>query len=132
MNAFSRKFAQIALIAIFASPVTLLAADIDANDHNSHHPAQAQAAATTDKSTQETGNQIQERMQTRMLAMRNTSDPAARQDMMMAQMQDMSAMMANMGTGCPMMAQGMMGGKGGMMGSKGGMMGDNMPGKSAK
>ena len=73
-------------------------------------------------------------MHARMLAMQNTSDPQARQTMMMAQMQDMTDMMTLMGSGCPMM-QGMgdmMGGQGGMMGGQGGMMGQPMNEKPAK
>ena len=145
MNKLSRKILQVALISAMASPLTLLAADQATDDHNSHHPAPAQSAATPKKSAQNQFDHIQENMQARMLAMQNTSDPETRQAMMMAQMADMSSMMAGMTSGCPM-AQGMMGGgkggmmsgmmgggKGGMMnGQKGGMMGDNMPGKPAK
>ena len=124
MNILARKSLQIALISLFAAPLAALAADAPGTDHDSHHPAQAQSATAPEKATPQMGNQLQEKMHARMLAMRNTSDPEARQAMMMAQMDDMSAMMANMGSGCPMMAQDMMGGgKGGMMG-KGGVMGN--------
>lgn len=107
------RIATFILISAFAAPAAVLAADKAANP-DPHHPAQAQSAAAPEKSSQAAAGQIQERMHARMLAMRNTSDPQARQDMMMAQMQDMTEMMAMMGSGCPMM-QGMMGAQGGMM-----------------
>ena len=59
---------------------------------------EAQSAEATDKATQAAAGQIRERMHARMLAMRNISAPQARQEMMMAQMQDMTEMMAMMGS----------------------------------
>ena len=115
--------AMFILISAFAAPAAVLAADKVA-DPDPHHPAQVQPAAAPDKSSQAAAGQTQERMHARMLAMRNTSDPQARQEMMMAQMQDMTEMMAMMGSGCPMMQD--------MMGGQGGMMGGPMKGKPSK
>ena len=100
-----KRIAALILLAALATPAAVLAADPDP-----HHPAQAQSAKVPGKLSQAAAGQIQERMHARMLAMRNTSDPQTRQEMMMAQMQDMTEMMAMTGSGCPMM-----GGQGGMM-----------------
>ena len=108
-----KRTAALILLSAIAAPAAVLAAD-KAAIPDPHHPAQAQSAKAPDKPSQAATGQIQERMHARMLAMRNTNDPQARQEMMMAQMQDMTEMMAMMGSGCPMM-QGMMGGQGGMM-----------------
>lgn len=116
MTTLSRKIFQVALISALASPLSLLAADKPAIDHDSHHPAQVPAKMMNEDAAQNSTSQLRENMHARMLAMRNTSDPEARQAMMMAQMADMSTMMAGMGSDCPM-AHGMMKGK------KGGMMG---------
>ena len=126
MKTLSRNIAKLILISAFAAPAALLAAD-KAAAPDPHHPTPVQSAKTPDKTTQAAAGQIQERMHARMLAMRNTSDPQARQTMMMAQMQDMTDMMTLMGSGCPMM-QGM----GDMMGAQGGMMGKPMNEKPAK
>ena len=126
MNNLSHNIAQLILISAFAAPAALLAAD-KAIPSDPHHPTPVQSAKTPDKTTQAAAGQIQERMHARMLAMRNTSDPQARQTMMMAQMQDMTDMMKLMGSGCPMM-QGM----GDMMGGQGGMMGKPMNEQPAK
>ncbi len=126
MRNLSRNIAKLILISAFAAPAALLAAD-KAAAPDPHHPTPVQSAKTPDKPTQAAAGQIQERMHARMLAMQNTSDPQARQTMMMAQMQDMTDMMTLMGSGCPMM-QGM----GGMMGGQGGMMGQPMNEKPAK
>ena len=132
MNLLSRKIMQVALISVFATPLSVLAADKADNDHDSHHPAQAQSANAPEKAAPDANNKIRENMQARMLAMHNTTDPEARQAMMMAQMDDMAAMMANMGSGCPMMGGGQGGMMGGGKGGKGGMMGSGMPGNPAK
>lgn len=126
MNNLSHNIAKLILISAFAAPAALLAAD-KAIPSDPHHPTPVQSAKTPDKTTQAAAGQIQERMHARMLAMRNTSDPQARQTMMMAQMQDMTDMMKLMGSGCPMM-QGM----GDMMGGQGGMMGKPMNEQPAK
>ena len=126
MNNLSHNIAKLILISAFAAPAALLAAD-KAIPSDPHHPTPEQSAKTPDKTTQAAAGQIQERMHARMLAMRNTSDPQARQTMMMAQMQDMTDMMKLMGSGCPMM-QGM----GDMMGGQGGMMGKPMNEQPAK
>lgn len=126
MNNLSHNIAKLILISAFAAPAALLAAD-KAIPSDPHHPTPVQSAKTPDKTTQAAAGQIQERMHARMLAMRNTSDPQARQTMMMAQMQDMRDMMKLMGSGCPMM-QGM----GDMMGGQGGMMGKPMNEQPAK
>ena len=117
------RIATFILISVFAAPVAVLASDKVANP-DPHHPDQAQSAKAPEKPSQAAAGQIQERMHARMLAMRNTSDPQARQEMMMAQMQDMTEMMAMMGSGCPMMQD--------MMGGQGGMMGGPMKGKPSK
>lgn len=113
MKTLFKRIATFILVSAIAAPVAALAADKAANP-DPHHPAQVQSVKAPDKPSQAALGQVQERMHARMLAMRNTSDQQARQDMMMAQMQDMTEMMAMTGSRCPMM-QGMMGGQGGMM-----------------
>jgi hypothetical protein len=126
MKNLSRNIAKLILISAFSAPATLLAADkLAAPDP--HHPNTVQSVKTPDKQTQVATGKIQERMHARMLAMQNTSDPHARQTMMMDQMQDMMDMMRIMGSGCPML-QGM----GDMMGGQGGMMGKPTNVKPAK
>jgi hypothetical protein len=114
----SHNLAKLILISAFSAPISLFAADKTV-DQDPHHPAPVQSPKTPDKPTQDATSQIQERMHARMLAMQNTSDPQARQTMMMAQMQDMTERMTVMGSGCPMMQAmgGMMSGQDGMMGS---------------
>lgn len=120
----SHHIAKLILIAVFATPVALFAAEKAPADHEVHHPTQAQLPKTSDKPTQAAVGQMQETMHARMQAMQNTNDPQARQEMMMAQMQDMMTMMES---GCPMMQD-----MGSMMGGQGGMMGKPMNGKPSK
>lgn len=115
MRNLSSHIAQVLLISVFAAPTALLAADPDP-----HHPDRTPSVRKVDPSAQTNVAEIHERMQTRMLAMRNTGNPQARQDMMLAQMQDMMSMMQMMGSGCP------------MMGGQGGMMGNMMDGTMSK
>ena len=105
MKNLSHNIAKLILITAFTAPVTLFAAEKIPADHEVHHPTQVQSPKIPDKLPQANVSQLQETMHARMLAMQNTRDPQARQEMMMAQMQDM---MTTMESGCPMM-QGMMG-----------------------
>jgi hypothetical protein len=129
MKTLSHNVTKLILITALASPIALLAAEQSTEAHDSHHPDKIPVKAAPAKPAP--FSQIQERMHARMLAMQNTADPAARQTMMMAQMQDMTTMMTTMGTGCPMATQGK--GAQGMMGeSHAGMMGHMMGGEQPK
>ena len=123
MNGLTRKLMTLALASALAAPVALLAAEITPAAPDSHHPANEQPAVVSAPPAQPAQNsaaQLQERMQTRMRAMQQITDPQARMSMMMVQMQDMDEMMKGMN--CPMAEN--MGGKA-MMGG-GGMKGHGM------
>lgn len=124
MNLKTTRPMKLLLAFAFAAPIASFAAGMAADDHAKPNSAQAQKAETTTKMEQSAPNEIMERMQLRMRAMQQVSDPQARMSMMMAQMQDMQevqGMMMGMSSGCPMA-----GGSQGMHGR--GMMGGGMHG----
>ena len=96
MNGLTRKLMTLALASTLAAPVALLAADLTPDAHDSHHLANEQPAVVTTPPASNSPAQLQERMQTRMRAMQQITDPQARMSMMMVQMQDMNEMMKNM------------------------------------
>lgn len=128
MKSMRRTTLMLALAGAFSMPLMSLAADAAKDEHSSHHPGQAQAAAPAQPAAVDQAKTMRERMQ----AIRAEKDPARRKELLEAQMKDMEVMIE--AGSCPMpgggMGMGMMGPGMGMMGGKGGMgmMGQGMSG----
>lgn len=130
MKSLSHKAIKLVLVSAFAAPLALFAAENATDDHASHHPAVAQSENIPVQVAPRSFEQLQQKMQVRMRAMQQITDPPARAAIMAAQMQDMQEMMQGAGIGCPM--AGRMGTMMGMMGMGGGMMHNNMHGNAVK
>lgn len=128
MKTATRKTVKFILVSAFVVPAALFAAENAVDDHAGHHPVEARPAERAGAVAQNSFDQLQERMQVRMRAMQQLSDPQARSALMTAQMQDMQETLK--GVGCPMAGtrgangMGMMGNVPGHMGTGAGQMGN--------
>lgn len=121
----------LAMAAALTLTNAAIAATPPADEHSAHHPpvAQADTEGAQPADTATTPAARLQALQERMKAMRESTDPQARMDMMGEQMADLEAMMADVAN-CPMMSGGAPGRMGmGMMGGMGmGGMGMGMGG----